>query len=125
MSQVVEVGVLIEGMAALAQAIAEAGLQSRREKSFRSEDGKVHGVDLVVTDAAGTEVGVAVDKHTGKATFVTREKDPRRGTALVNRVAQRYASSRVMEELKRKGYQVAREEKQKDGSIRVVAQRWK
>jgi hypothetical protein len=125
MSQVVEVGILIEGMAALAQAIAEAGLQSRRQKSFRSEDGKVHAVDLVVSDEAGTEVGVAVEKHTGKATFVTREKDPRRGTALVNRVAQRYAYSRVMEQLERKGYQVAREERQKDGSIRVVAQRWR
>jgi hypothetical protein len=30
-----------------------------------------------------------------------------------------------MEELKRKGYQIAREEKQKDGSIKLVAQRWR
>lgn len=125
MSQVVDVGVVIEGMAALAKAIAEAGLQSRREKAFRSEDGKVHAVDLVVTDETGTEVGVAVDERTGRAIFVTREKDPARGTALANRIAQRYAYSRVMEELKRKGYQVAREEKQQDGSIRVVAQRWR
>jgi hypothetical protein len=125
MSQVVELGIVIEGMAALVQAIAEAGLQSRREKAFRSEDGQVHAVDLVVKDEAGTEVGVAMDKHTGRATFVTREKDARRGTALANRVAQRYAYSRVMEDLKRKGYQVAREETQPDGSIRVVAQRWR
>lgn len=125
MSQVVDVGIVIEGMAALAQAIAEAGLQSRREKSFRSEDGRLHAVDLVVADEAGTEVGVAVDKRTGRASFVTREKDPLRGTALANRLAQKYAYSRVMEELRRKGYQVAREEKQPDGSIRVVAQRWR
>lgn len=125
MSQVVEVAILISGMAGLVQAIAEAGLESRREKAFRSEDGTVHAVDLVVRDEAGTEVGVAVDRQSGRASFVTREKDPRRGTALANRVAQRYAYSRVMEELKRKGYQVAREEKQPDGSIRVVAQRWR
>jgi hypothetical protein len=125
MSQVVDVGVVIEGMAALAQAIAEAGLQSRREKAFRSEDGTVHAVDLVVTDEAGTEVGVAVDARSGRARFVTREKDPARGTALAGRIAQRYAYSRVMEELKRKGYQVAREERQQDGSIRFVAQRWR
>lgn len=125
MSQVVELGIVIEGMAALVKAIAEAGLQSRREKSFRSEDGKVHAVDMVVTDESGTEVGVSVDKKTGQATFVTREKDARRGSALANRVAQRYAYSRVMEDLKRKGYQVAKEETQQDGSIRVVAQRWR
>lgn len=125
MSQVVELGIVIEGMAALVQAIAEAGLQSRREKAFRSEDGQVHAVDLVVKDEAGTEIGVSVDGRTGRATFVTREKDGRIGTALANRVAQRYAYSRVMEDLRRKGYQVAKEETQQDGTIRVVAQRWR
>lgn len=125
MSQVVELSIVVEGMAALVQAIAEAGLQSRREKAFRSEDGEVHAVDMVVSDEAGTHVGVSVDARSGRATFVTREKDPRRGTALANRVAQRYAYSRVMEDLKRKGYQVAREEQQQDGSIKVVAQRWR
>lgn len=125
MSQVVEIGLVIEGMSALVQAIKEAGLEARQEKSFRSEDGKVHAVDLVVSDEAGTRVGVAVDRSTGRASFVTREKDPRRGTALAGRVAQRYAYSRVMEDLRRKGYQVAREEKQPDGTIRLVAQRWR
>ena len=28
-------------------------------------------------------------------------------------------------ELKRKGYQIAKEEKQKDGTIKLVAQRWR
>jgi hypothetical protein len=125
MSQVVEIGLVIEGMAALVQAIKEAGLEARREKSFRTEDGRTHAVDLVVSDESGTQVGVAVDQRTGRASFVTREKDPRRGTALANRVAQRYAYSRVMEDLKRKGYQVSREEKQPDGTIRLVAQRWR
>ncbi|HET8644600.1 MAG TPA: DUF1257 domain-containing protein, partial [Vicinamibacteria bacterium] len=121
MSQVVEVGIVIEGMAALVKAIAEAGLQARREKSFRSEDGAVHAVDLVVTDESGTQVGVAVEQNTGRARFVTREKDPRRGTALANRVAQRYAYSKITQELRRKGYQIAKEEKQQDGTIKLVA----
>jgi hypothetical protein len=124
-SQRLEVAIVIEGLAALAQAIAEAGLACTQEKAFRSEDGRVHAVDMVVKDEQGTQVGVTVDKATGKAHFVTREKDPRRGTALANRVAQRYAYSKVMEDLRRKGYQVAKEEKQADGSIKVVAQRWR
>jgi hypothetical protein len=124
-SQRLELAIVIEGLAALAQAIAEAGLQSARQTSFRSEDGRVHKVDMVVSDEQGTQVGVSVDPGTGRAHFITREKDPRRGTAVANRVAQRYAYSRVMEDLKRKGYQVAREEKQEDGSIKVVAQRWR
>ena len=125
MSQRLEMSIVIEGLAALAQAIAEAGLQCTRDTSFRSEDGAVHAVDMVVQDERGTRVGVAVDAATGRARFVTHEKDPRRGTAVAHRVAQRYAYSRVMEDLRRKGYQVAREEKQADGSIKVVAQRWR
>ena len=59
------------------------------------------------------------------ATFVGHEGKDKRATALANRVAQRYAYSKVLDELKRKGYQIAKEEKQKDGTIKVVAQRWR
>jgi len=70
-------------------------------------------------------VGVKVDQKTGVATFVGHEGKDKRATALANRVAQRYAYSRVLDELKRKGYQIAKEEKQKDGTIHLVAQRWR
>ena len=81
-------------------------------------------VDLVVRDQAGTRVGVKVDERTGTATFVGHDASGR-AQALANRVAQRYAYSKVTQELKRKGYQIDKEEKQKDGTIKLVAQRWR
>jgi hypothetical protein len=79
----------------------------------------------VVKDEQGTQVGVKVDAKTGVATFVGHDGRDKRVTALVNRVAQRYAYSKTLDELRRKGYQIAKEEKQKDGTIRLVAQRWR
>ena len=126
MSQSVEMSVVVVGMAELIRAALEAGLQALEEqKELRTEDGRTHAVDLVVKDEEGTEVGVRVDRKTGVATFVGHDGKDKRVTALANRVVQRYAYSKVTDELKRKGYQIAKEEKQKDGTIKLVAQRWR
>ena len=126
MSQSVEMSVVVVGMAELIRAALEAGLQALEEqKELRTEDGRTHAVDLVVKDEQGTEVGVRVDRKTGVATFVGHDGKDKRVTALANRVVQRYAYSKVTDELKRKGYQIAKEEKQKDGTIKLVAQRWR
>jgi uncharacterized protein DUF1257 len=125
MSQSVEMETVVRGMSALLKAIAESGLRHEERGELVTEDGRRHEVDLVVTDEAGTEVGVKVDKKTGVATFVGHDDRNKRASALANRIAQRYAYSKALDELKRKGYQVAREEKQKDGTIKIVAQRWR
>jgi hypothetical protein len=121
MSQVIELKIVVSGMAGLLEAIAEAGLECSRQKTFATDQGK-HAVDLVIKDEQGTQTGVSLDKRTGEATFIAHGE---KGGALAHRVMQRYAYSRVMSELKRKGYQIGKEEKQKDGSIRLVAQRWR
>lgn len=125
MSQSVELVVVVQGLAALVRAITEEGLRHEEERELVTEDGRRHAVDLVVTDEHGTQVGVKVDEKTGVATFVGHDEGGRRATALSRRIAQRYAYSKAVDELKRKGYQIAKEEKQKDGTIRVVAQRWR
>jgi hypothetical protein len=125
MSQSVDVSILVVGLAELMRAVAEAGCEAVKQSELQTEDGHTHKVDMVVRDEQGTEVGVKLDQKTGVATFVGHEGKDKRKTALANRVAQRYAYSKVLDELKRKGYQIAKEEKQKDGTITLVAQRWR
>ena len=126
MSQSVELSVVVVGMADLVRAVLEAGAQAYQEqKALKTADGRTHEVDLVVKDDQGTEVGVRVDGKTGVATFVGHDGKDKRATALAQRVVQRYAYSKVVDELKRKGYQIGKEEKQKDGTIKLVAQRWR
>jgi hypothetical protein len=115
----------IVGMAELLNAILESGLAYDKETEFETEDGVAHKVDLVVRDEHGTKVGVKVDEKTGRAHFVGHEDEAQRGTSVVQRIAQRYAYSKTLGELKRKGYEIAKEERQADGTIKVVAQRWR
>jgi hypothetical protein len=124
MSQSVDLVIVVKGMTDLLSAIVEGGMTHETQREFRGQDGRTHAVDLVVRDEAGTRVGVKVDERTGTATFVGHDAGGR-ARALANRVAQRYAYSKVTQELKRKGYQIAREEKQEDGTIKLVAQRWR
>ena len=124
MSQTVDLVIVVRGLSELIAAIAEGGLTHEETAAFRSEDGRTHAVDLVVRDEAGAAVGVKVDARTGTATFVGHDRGGQ-AQALAHRIAQRYAYSKVTQELKRKGYQIAREEKQKDGTIKLVAQRWR
>jgi hypothetical protein len=125
MSQSLLVVVAVQGIAALLSAVAEAGAQIREQKRLRTADGRTHEVDYVATDASGAEVGVKVDGRSKRATFVPADCDAGRGKALAGRIAQRYARSRVIEELKQKGFSVSREEKQQDGTVKLVLARWR
>jgi hypothetical protein len=125
MSQSVELEIAVMGLAELVRAIAEAGLRHEERAHYRSEDGRTHAVDLVVSDEQGAEVGVKVDQKTGRATFVGHDGKDKRATALAHRISQRYAYSKTLDELQRKGYQVTKQETQKDGTIKLVAQRWR
>jgi len=124
MSQHVGIVIAVQGIAMLLQVVAELGVQYRAEKKLRTADGASHDVDYVVKDGE-VEVGVKVDKKTEKVTLIPKDCDAGPGKALAGRIAQRWAYSKAVGELKRKGYAVAKEEKQADGSVRVVMQRWR
>jgi hypothetical protein len=125
MSEIVTLTIPILGMAELLQTVVSLSLIQTTAESFETENGETHRVDLVVSDDAGTRVGVKIDAESGQAVFVAHDTTDRRASALIGRIAQRHAYSRIMEELKRKGYKIAREEAQTDGSIKLVAQRWR
>ena len=132
MSQCVTIAVLLQGgVALLLEAIAEAGAEIAEEEKPRTTDGRTHRVKYVARDAEGGVVGVQVDERSGEAKLVVQDCEAgqaskaSRSRALADRIAQRYATSRVTEELRRKGYQLAREEKQVDGTLKQVWQRWR
>jgi hypothetical protein len=126
MSHSVELDIVVIGLTALVEAVVQCGLDHVEAKRFQTDDGETHAVDLIVTDQQeGAQVGVRVDKKSGVATFIAHDCQGQKGKALAQRVAQRWAYARVTEELRRKGYQIAKEEKQPDGSIKLVAARWK
>ncbi len=124
MSQSAGIEVVIVGVSLLVQVNSDLALEKVEQKKMRTADGASHDVDYVVTDGKA-EVGVKVDRKTEKVTLVPKDCEAGPGKALAGRIAQRWAYAKTVGELKRKGYAVAKEEKQADGSVRVVLQRWR
>mgnify|MGYP003340170952 CR=1 FL=1 len=126
MSHVVALEVVAYGLVGITQAVLDCGLEIHKQSKFQTDDGKTHEVDGIVEDQkAGAKVGVKVDAKTGEATFISYDCKGKKGHALAKRITQRWAYSKVVEELKRKGYEVGKEEKQADGTIKLVANKWK
>src|SRR5438105_13306050 len=121
MSHSVDLEIVVVGMAALIEAVVQCGLDHVESKSFQTDDGQAHKVDLIVSDREGAQVGVQVDKKTGAASFIAHDCKGQRGKQLAQKIGQRWAYAKVTEELRRKGYQIAKEEKQADGTIKLVA----
>jgi hypothetical protein len=124
MSQGAEIVLVVEGVAELLKAAVEAGVEWREQRKLQTADGKAQAVDYVLSDGK-VEVGVKVDARTQRAVFVPQDCEAGPGKALAGRVVQRWAYSRVLQDLKSKGYQVAKEEKRRDGSVKLVLQRWR
>ncbi|HSN93008.1 MAG TPA: DUF1257 domain-containing protein [Anaeromyxobacteraceae bacterium] len=125
MSQRADITVVVQGVALLLEAVAEAGAEILERRRLAASDGTVHDVDWVARDASGAEVGVKVDPRTERATFVPADCEGGKGKALAGRIAQRYARSRVLQDLRAKGYEVAREETGRDGTVKLVLARWR
>jgi len=128
MSHAAGLEVLVLGAAGLVEALAETGLECLQVTRFQSDDGKVHAVDVVVRDEkAGASVGVKIDSRTGRAQFIAGDcrAGGVKGRALANRVLQRHALHHAIGELRRKGYTITSEKSDVDGTVRVVAQRWR
>jgi hypothetical protein len=126
MSQSAGIEIIVVGMAALVQAVVDCGLEyAASRQTLTTDDGAKHTVDLIVRDEHGATVGVQLDAKTQAAKFIAKDCHGQKGKALAGRIAQRYATSRAIEELRQKGYQLVKEEKQRDGSVKLVASRWK
>ena len=125
MSQKADIVIVVQGLGMLLDAIVQTGSEYAEQKRMQTVDGATHEVDYVVTAPDGAQVGVKVDRRTEQAVFIPQDCERGKGKALAGRIAQRYAHSRVTEEMQRKGYQLAKQETKADGSVKLVWQRWR
>lgn len=125
MSQKADITVLIQGVGMLLEAIVQTGSEYAQQKRMQTVDGATHDVDYVVTGEDGAQVGVKVDPRSEQAVFIPQDCEGGKGKALAGRIAQRYAHARITQEMQRKGYQLAKQETQRDGTVKLVWQRWR
>ena len=123
MSQSVHITLVLASFELLREAVADLRAGLAQQSKLETRDGQIHRVDYVITDEEGTQVGVRIDPKTKRAVLVA-DGCGSRAEAFAGRIAQRYAYARVTDELRRKGYQLTREQKAADGTIQLVAARW-
>ena len=104
------------------KALKELGytVQSGRVRGYGGQEAQA---DLVVKTDSGYDIGF---RDEGSSVVMVADLWGLRinRDEFLNKVAQRYAYITVVEQAKAQGWQMATEENQEDGSIRLVLQRW-
>lgn len=122
------VGVEIRAIAILIKSIIDLGVEYKKLSQMRTEDGKIHDVELLVKDENGKDIGfektesgdyriIADSSGLNKTQFKKQEN-------FIKQIKQRYSYNTVIDKLRKDGYIIAEEEKVKNNTIRLVARKW-
>lgn len=108
-------------------ALGELSRSSRKCERLTTSDGRTHQVEAVFTDALGREAGLA---KTAKGYTIIADchglsaEQRKAQTESIQQVVQKYAQRKVLKQLQAEGYVLAEEQKQADGSIKLVVRKW-
>lgn len=117
------VELLIKGVVELGLAVQDLRDAQKEVRELENCEGQKVQVDYVITNEVGEKIGVKMSNEGNAEFVVNNDKSPTIKRTL-DRVTQAYARLRILDEVKRKGYQKVKEEKLPNGSIRLVVERW-
>lgn len=124
MSKEVEIELVAGLVSSLFDAIEELCLARKEMKELEDCHGKRVAVDYVIENQQGEKIGVRTNPA-GNVEFVPQKPQSKATQETINQLKQTCAHLKVMDEVKRQGYQKVKEEKLPNGSIRLVVQRWR
>jgi hypothetical protein len=93
----------------------------------RGYQGQTQQADLVIPQDNGYDIGFRRNADTQDYELVADLQywqQPLTVDGFLRQVTQRYAYNTVLAESSRQGFQLAEEQVQQDGSVRLVVQRW-
>ncbi|NEP16940.1 MAG: DUF1257 domain-containing protein [Leptolyngbya sp. SIO4C1] len=127
MSHFSQIKTKIRNLSALQSALTDMGTDWKiGPKAVRGYQGKTETAEVVIEQANGYDVGFKRG-DSGDYELVADLQYWQQGLSVdgfLNQVTQRYAYHTVMNETAQQGFQVAEQQTQQDGSIRLVLQRW-
>lgn len=124
MSSSVTVEPLVMSIQLLMMGIKELKLGLEQHAALKIEGGETCKVDYVVTNEVGEKIGIR-NAGEGKVEFIPEKPKSKTTCATIDKMKQSYARLKILDEVKKKGYQNVKEEKLPNGSIRIVVQRWR
>lgn len=128
MSHFSQIKTKIRNLPALQAALTDVGVDWKAgPKAVRGYQGTTDIAEVVVEQTNGYDLGFKRNAGTGDYELVADLQywqQPLSVDGFLNRVTQRYAYHTVLSETSRQGFQVAEQQSNEDGSIRLVLQRW-
>ncbi|NEP61573.1 MAG: DUF1257 domain-containing protein [Symploca sp. SIO2G7] len=128
MSHFSQIKTKIRNLSALQAALTDMGTDWKKgPQVVRGYQGKTETAEVVIEQDNGYDLGFKLNADTGDYELVADIQywqQPLSVDGFLSKVTQRYAYHAVLAETSRQGFQVAEHNTAKDGSIRLVLQRW-
>lgn len=126
MSHFSQIKTQIRNIDSLKDALTELGIDWKQgPREVRGYRGQTHNAEVTIEQENGYDIGF---RWTGKEYELVADlqywQQDVSVEGFLRRVTQRYAYQTVVKESARAGFQVAEQQKNEDGSIRLVVQRW-
>ncbi len=116
----------IRNLTSLKAALTDLDIEWKEgPETVRGYQGKTHSAEVVVEQKNDYDIGFSWNgQEYEMVTDLQYWQQPLSVEGFLKRVTQRYAYHTVIGETVKQGFELAREEKNADGSIRLVVQRW-
>jgi hypothetical protein len=116
----------IRNLSSLEAALTDLGIDWKSgPRSVRGYRGQTQTAEVVVEQENDYDIGFSWNgKEYELVADLQYWQQPWSVDGFLNRVTQRYAYHTVLHETAKQGFQVAEQQKNEDGSIRLVVQRW-
>lgn len=116
----------IRNLTSLEAALTDLGIDWKSgSRSVRGYQGQTRTAEVVIEQDNGYDIGFSWNGSEYELVADLQYwQQPLSVEGFLNRVTQGYAFQTVMRETAKQGFQVAEQQKNKDGSIRLVVQRW-
>ncbi|MEM6255851.1 MAG: DUF1257 domain-containing protein [Cyanobacteria bacterium P01_D01_bin.156] len=128
MSHFSQIKTKIRNLPALQAALTDVGADWKAgPQAVRGYQGKTETAEVVIEQDNGYDLGFKRNEETGDYELVADMQYWQQSLSVdgfINQVTQRYAYHTVLSETSDQGFQVAEQTVAKDGSIRLVLQRW-
>ncbi|MBF2009634.1 DUF1257 domain-containing protein [Chlorogloeopsis fritschii PCC 9212] len=126
MSHFSQIKTQIRNLESLQDALTDLGIDWKQgPREVRGYRGQTHAAEITIEQDNGYDVGF---KWNGKEYELVADlqywQQDLSVEGFLRQVTQRYAYNTVVKESTRAGFQVAEQQQNQDGSIRLVVQRW-
>ena len=128
MSHFSQIKTKIRNLSSLQSALTDLGTDWKAGPGpVRGYQGQTQQADIVIPQDNGYDIGFRRNADTQDYELVADLQywqQPLTVDGFLSQVTQRYAYNTVLTESTRQGFQLTEEQTQKDGSVRLVVQRW-